>query len=72
MTFEENLQRLERIARELDRADLSLDESLKLFEEGLSRLRAATEELRVAEGRVKELVKQADGVFALEDPDDGD
>ena len=70
MTFEENLQRLERIARELDRADLSLDKSLKLFEEGLSRLRAATEELRVAEGRVKELVKQADGVFALEDPDD--
>ena len=39
MNFEAELNRLEEIALALDRADLSLDESLALFEEGIQRLR---------------------------------
>ena len=70
MSFEKNLARLERIARELDRDDLSLDDALKLFEEGLTKLRAATEELRAAEGRVKRLVEQANGAFDVTDEHD--
>ncbi len=70
MSFEQDLERLEQIAAALDRADLSLDESLKLFEEGIKRLRAASDALAKAEGRVTTLVEQANG--ALEERDAGD
>ncbi len=69
MSFETDLERLEQIAAALDRADLSLDESLALFEEGIARLRAASEALGKAEGRVTTLVEQAGG--ALEERDAG-
>ncbi len=69
MSFETDLERLEQIAAALDRADLSLDESLALFEEGIARLRGATEALARAEGRVTTLVEKAGG--ALEEQDDG-
>jgi len=70
MNFEQDLERLEQIAAQLDRADLTLDESLKLFEEGIQRLRAASEALAKAEGRVTTLVEQANG--ALEERNAGD
>jgi exodeoxyribonuclease VII small subunit len=70
MSFEKDLERLEHIASQLDRADLTLDESLKLFEEGIQRLRAASDALTKAEGRVTTLVEQANG--ALEERDAGD
>jgi exodeoxyribonuclease VII small subunit len=69
MSFEQNLDRLEQIAAALDRADLTLDESLALFEEGIQRLRAASEALSKAEGRVSTLVEQANG--AIEERDAG-
>jgi exodeoxyribonuclease VII small subunit len=69
MSFEQDLERLEQIASALDRADLSLDESLALFEEGIQRLRAASDALAKAEGRVTQLVEKADG--ALEERDAG-
>jgi len=69
MNFEAELNRLEEIAAALDRADLSLDESLALFEEGIQRLRAASDALARAEGRVTTLVEQANG--ALEERDAG-
>jgi len=70
MSFEKDLERLEQIASQLDRADLTLDESLKLFEEGIQRLRAASDALAKAEGRVTTLVEEANG--ALEERDAGD
>jgi exodeoxyribonuclease VII small subunit len=63
VSFEQDLERLEEIAASLDRADLSLDASLALFEEGIARLRAASEALAKAEGRVTTLVEQADGAL---------
>lgn len=69
MSFEKDLARLEQIAAALDRADLSLDESLALFEEGIKRLRDASDALAKAEGRVTTLVEQANG--ALEERDAG-
>ncbi len=70
MSVEKNLERLEQIASQLDRADLSLDESLRLFEEGIALLRAASDALTKAEGRVTTLVEQANG--ALEERDAGE
>jgi exodeoxyribonuclease VII small subunit len=67
MTFEENLARLEQIAASLDRDDLSLEQALTLFEEGIAKLRAASAELGKAEGRVATLVEKAEGVFEVVD-----
>ena len=67
MTFERNLARLEAIAASLDRDDLSLEAALKLFEEGIARLREASAELGKAEGRERELVEQSEGIFEVRD-----
>ncbi len=63
MTFEQSLARLEQIAAALDRDDLPLEEALKLFEEGISRLREASAALTEADGKVRTLIEQAEGVF---------
>lgn len=63
-SFEQHLERLEEIAATLDRADIPLDQALALFEEGIKRLRVASETLEGAEGRLHELVERADGSLA--------
>ena len=63
MTFEKTLARLEASATQLDRDDLPLEDALKLFEEGIAKLRQATEVLADAEGKVRTLIEQAEGVF---------
>ncbi len=67
MSFEQSLTRLEQIANALDRDDLPLEEALKLFEEGIARLREANAALQDAEGKVKTLLEQADGVFEVKE-----
>lgn len=69
MSFEEDVGRLEAIVRDLERDDLDLDRALRLFEEGIARLRTASAALAEANGRVQELVVAADGTFALEPRD---
>jgi exodeoxyribonuclease VII small subunit len=67
MTFEENVARLEEIVAELENDDVELEAALKLFEEGVERLRAANAELARAEATVKLLVENGDGGFDLPD-----
>ena len=67
MSFETNLQRLEEIAASLDRDDLSLEQALALFEEGIAKLKETNAELAEAEGRVAKLVEKAEGVFEVRD-----
>ncbi len=67
MSFESDLVRLETIAASLDSDALSLEESLKLFEEGIALLKQAHAALTTTEGRVQQLVEQADGVFEVRD-----
>jgi exodeoxyribonuclease VII small subunit len=55
--FSEQLERLEAIVRKLEAEDLDLDEALKLFEEGVERLRAAREQLTQAELKVKKVLE---------------
>jgi exodeoxyribonuclease VII small subunit len=66
MTFESDLTRLEAIVTELERNDLALDRALQLFEEGVARVRSASDELSRAEGQVQQLLEQADGTFRLD------
>ena len=65
MTFEESMARLDAIVRELDADALDLDHALRLFEEGVERLRTASAELSRAEAQVKLLVEKSDGSFEL-------
>jgi exodeoxyribonuclease VII small subunit len=65
-TFEANLQELERIVRNLENGDLPLEESLKLFEDGVKLSRECQERLNQAERRIEVLMKDTDGNPALE------
>jgi len=65
VSFEEDVERLEAIAAELEGDGVTLDRALKLFEEGVKRLRRASAELGRAETQVALLVEEVDGVFAL-------
>lgn len=67
MSFEQTLARLEQIASSLDRDDLPLEEALRLFEEGIAKLREANAALGEAEGKVQRLIEGASGVFDLEE-----
>ena len=64
--FEDSLKKLEGIVAQLEEGDLALEESLKLFEEGVSLSAACKQELDAAEGKVQMLVKQRDGSQKLE------
>lgn len=64
-SFETRISRLEEIVSLLEQDDVGLDASLKLFEEGIEVLRAASAELEKAEGKVKMLIERADGSFEL-------
>lgn len=69
MTFEASLSRLDEILAALERQETGLDASLKLFEEGIELLRAASAELGKAETKVRMLVENADGGFELREMD---
>jgi exodeoxyribonuclease VII small subunit len=55
-SFEEGIKRLSDIVQTLERGDLPLEESLRLFEEGVSLSRASQERLDSAQKRVEELL----------------
>jgi exodeoxyribonuclease VII small subunit len=63
--FEECLQRLEAIVREMEKGDLPLEQSLKLFEEGMSLSNSCRQELEDAEGKIEILLKH-DGKLQAE------
>lgn len=70
--FEKSLLRLEEVVKRLESADLSLDEAMKLFEEGVKLSRDCQKQLEEAEGRVEILLKKADGKIVAEPFDAGD
>jgi len=60
-TFEQNMVRLEQIVRAMERGDVPLEESLKLFQEGTSLVESCGKLLDEAELQVKKIVASADG-----------
>ena len=63
------LERLEKIVRQLESEDLDLDGALKLFEEGVERLREARDRLAAAELKVKQVLTDQAGRVRLDDVD---
>ena len=67
LTFTQQLDRLEEIVRRLEAQELDLDEALKLFEEGIERLREARDRLTAAEAQVKQVLADRAGNLKVDD-----
>lgn len=67
LTFEQQIERLEEIVCALDNGDLPLEESLKLFEEGVSLTRKCSALLTEAQGKLEILTSSQGGVLKTEE-----
>ena len=67
LTFEQSMQRLEQIVRTMERGDVALEESLKLFQEGTELVKNCGKLLDDAELQVKKIMTAADGSPLEED-----
>lgn len=66
-TFEESMARLEQIVRAMERGDVALEESLKLFQEGTELVRSCQKLLDDAQLQVKKIMTAPDGGPVEED-----
>ncbi|MFH1239220.1 MAG: exodeoxyribonuclease VII small subunit [bacterium] len=75
LRFEDALEQLEKIVTQLEEGDVSLDNSLKMFEEGIEMSRICAKKLEEAERKIEILTKTKDGKmvkkpFELAEEDD--
>ena len=61
MNFEQSMARLEQIVRAMERGDVALEESLKLFQEGTELVRSCQKLLDEAQLQVKMIMTASDG-----------
>ena len=66
-TFEESMTRLEQIVRAMERGDVPLEESLKLFQEGTTLVQTCSKLLDDAQLQIKKVMTAADGSPVMED-----
>ena len=69
--FEASLEKLEQLVEKMEDGDLSLEESLKTFEEGIRLTRECQQALADAEQKVKVLMEHNDAV-SITDFEDGE
>lgn len=62
MNFEESMEKLEQIASELENGNLSLEESLKKFEEGMELSKKCNEIIEKAEKKITILLQNGDEI----------
>ena len=67
LSFEEAMIQLEKIVSQLESGKASLDDSLKLYEEGIELVRFCSNALDNAEQKIKMIKTGADGTFNEED-----
>jgi exodeoxyribonuclease VII small subunit len=65
-SFEAALKQLEEIVQKLEKGELALEESLKLYEDGIRLSRLCHTKLDEAEGRIEQLLKDARGGLAVD------
>jgi len=70
LSFEQALKRLEKIAEDLESDDVSLDVSLKHYEEGMKLIGVCNKKLEEAKKKVDILVKKDEKKFQLKDFDE--
>lgn len=69
ITFEDAMTRLEEIVAQLENGGQTLNESLRLFEEGIKLARECSRQLTEAKGKLEQLVKSDDGSVEVQDFD---
>ncbi len=67
MTFEAAMQRLEQIVRAMERGDVALEESLKLFQEGTELVKFCSRQLDDAQLQIQKISVAPDGSPVMED-----
>jgi exodeoxyribonuclease VII small subunit len=65
--FERRLSDLESVVERLEQGDLPLEESVRLFEEGMKLSDSCKKELDAAEGRIQVLMEQGGGKMKPQD-----
>ncbi|HHY42032.1 MAG TPA: exodeoxyribonuclease VII small subunit [Thermoanaerobacterales bacterium] len=65
--YEEALSRLEYITEQLEKGDLTLDEALTFFEEGIKLVKICSKMLDEAEGKIEILTKDLEGNITIKD-----
>lgn len=66
-TFEQSMERLEQIVRAMEKGDVPLEESMKLFQEGTELVRSCGKLLEEAQLQVKKIMASPDGTPVEED-----
>ena len=66
LTFEQAVQRLEKIVADMEGAELPLEDVLKKYEEGTRLVRFCNQKLEEAEKKIEVLTRKTDGSVALE------
>ena len=67
MSFEASMERLEQIVRAMERGDVALEESLKLFQEGTELVRSCAKLLDDAQMQIQTVMTAPDGSPVMED-----
>ena len=67
MNFEQSMARLEQIVRAMERGDVALEESLKLFQEGTQLVQQCSKLLHDAQLQIRQVMTAADGSPVMED-----
>jgi len=62
VSFESSLKKLEQIVAKLEDGDISLEDSVKCFEEGIGLVKECQKQLSSAELKVKKLLDNGDAV----------
>jgi len=65
ISFEEYLKKLESIVQQLEEGELTLDESVKLYEEGISISKLCLDKLNKTKQKIEQLVVEGGGKYSL-------
>ncbi|HDK27803.1 MAG TPA: exodeoxyribonuclease VII small subunit, partial [Candidatus Atribacteria bacterium] len=63
--FEDYLKKLERIVQQLEEGELTLDESVKLYEEGMNISKLCLEKLNKAKQKVEKLIIENEDKYSI-------
>ena len=69
-SLEHSLKRLEEIVESLERGDVTLDDAMNLYEEGVQISKECAEKLKAAELKIKKLSKDIEGNFSFNEKDE--
>ena len=66
-TFEEALEQLEELTRQIEEGEIGLEESITKYEEGMKLVQHCRDVLGKAEHKIEQLQQRADGSLAIRD-----